>query len=94
MKKLNEVKHLTDQQKKRDYVLAIQSLVLQQIDAVANLMERNAEHVVSPLCFNACAGLIDQLKLQAFAAFIDHGGIAPAVPDGESAPYFKITHGE
>ena len=94
MKPLNGVKIINEQQKKRDHITAIQLMILQQIDVVASLMERNSDCVVSPYCFNACAGLIDQLKVQAFAAFIDHGGVAPLIPDGSNAPYFTIKHGE
>jgi len=94
MKQINGVKVFTELQRKRDYVAAIQLMVLQQIDVVASLLERNAEHVISPYCYNACAGLIDQLKLQAFAAFVEHGGHAPHIPIQSEDVQFTITHGE
>jgi hypothetical protein len=94
MKPLDAVKIFDELERKREHVMAIQMMLLQQIEVVEKIMERNSEHVVSPICYNACAGLFEQLKLHAFGSFMDHGGSAPMIPDGSSAPYFTITHGE
>jgi hypothetical protein len=94
MKPLNAVVVFNEHERKRNHVAAIQTMLLQQIGIVEKIMENNSEYVVSPYCYNACAGLITQLRLQAFAAFMDHGGCAPMIPDGVEAPQIRIMHGE
>ena len=94
MKRLNAIEVLSEHERKRNHVVAIQTMLLQQIGVVEKIMENNSEYVVSPHCYNACAGLFDQLKLQTFAAFMDHGGCAPMIPDGVEPPQIRIMHGE
>jgi hypothetical protein len=94
MKPLNAVVVFSEQERKRNHVAAIQTMLLQQIGVVEKIMENNSEYVVSPYCYNACAGLITQLRLQAFGAFMDHGGCAPMIPDGTETPQITIMHGE
>jgi hypothetical protein len=94
MKPLNAIAVLSEHERKRNHVIAIQTMLLQQIRVIEKIMENNSEYVVSPYCYNACAGLITQLRLQAFAAFMDHGGCAPEIPDGVETPRIRIMHGE
>jgi hypothetical protein len=71
MKQLNEVEHLkailTEDQRQEslDYFL------LAQIESIERLLETNAAYVKSPMAYNACAGLLNQLKMYAFGAFRD-----------------------
>ena len=93
MKKLDLVVQWDELQRKRDHVLAVQNMVLQQLDAYSKLMENNSKLVLSPMSYNVCVGLLEQLKLHSFAAFIESTGDAPEIPDGGKPIQIKISHG-
>ena len=61
-----------------------------KIDVVQGIMERHQELVKGPIHYNMCAGLIDQLKTHAVAAFTEGGGTAPSIPDGAPTTYFQF----
>jgi len=92
VKRLDEVHVYDEMAKKRDHIAAIQTMVLQQISIVEKLLENHKEYVTSPLSYNACAGLVEQLKLHSFSAFTESTGSEPSLPTGEHAK-IKIMHG-
>jgi hypothetical protein len=71
MKPFNEVQHWKKEfdeearQKTLDTIIAVQILGLEK------LIENNGAYVKSPLAYNILAGLIDQVKYYAYAAFIE-----------------------
>jgi hypothetical protein len=94
MKKLNEIEIYDEEQRKRDHVVAIQIMIEQQLNVYAKLMENNSSEVMSPLSYNACIGLLEQLRTHSFAAFAVATGIAPQMLEGVGAPLFKINYGD
>jgi hypothetical protein len=93
MKPLNEVKVIKESKRKLDHIQAIQLMLLQQIKVIEDIMERNNDLVKSPMAYNYSATLLEQLKLHSFAAFMEHSGCAPEIPDGMKTPLFVIDHG-
>lgn len=94
MKKLDEIKVWDDEQRKRDHVAAIQLMVEQQLNVYAKLMENNSSEVKSPLSYNACVGLLEQLRVHSFASFIESTGSAPETPWDSHVTSIKILHGD
>lgn len=92
MKKINEVEVWSKEKLARDHRLAVMTMVQQQIDIVADLMSRHTELVKSPTSYNVCAGLIDQLKVHAMAAFNEGAGVAPQAPSSNQVPYFNFPN--
>jgi hypothetical protein len=92
MKKLDAVRVYDEMAKKQNHITAIQTMVLQQISIVEKLLENHQEYVVSPLSYNACVGLIEQLKLHSFSAFTESTGCEPSLPTGDHAK-ITIMHG-
>ena len=90
MKPLNEKNVFLEQQQAQDRLIGIMTMIQQQIDIVAGLMERNKDLTKSPMHYNVCCGLIDQLKSHSNASFHEGGGIAPFKPDGMPTPYFTF----
>lgn len=93
MKPLNEVTVINEQRRKLERIQAVQLMLLQQIKVIEDIMENNNDLVKSAMAYNHSAGLIEQLKLHACAAFFEHSGCAPEIPDGMKTPLFKIDHG-
>lgn len=93
MKKLDEIKVWDDAQRKRDHVIAIQLLISQQLDVYAKLMENHSDFVLSPTSYNACIGLLEQLKLHSYAAFTESSGVAPDITGVSDSPLISIIHG-
>lgn len=94
MKRISDITVIDREQRKRDHVQAIQLMLTQQIEVIEKLMENHSDLVVNPYAYNTCAGLLEQLRLHAFSSFVNGSGTAPAIPDGNSVPYFRIRHGE
>jgi hypothetical protein len=90
MKPLNEQQVWAKEKLARDHRLAVAMMIRQQIDMVGQLMERHKELVTSPMSYNYCAGLLEQLQAHAGSAFNEGGATAPMIPDGASPSYFKF----
>ena len=90
MKRIDEKLVFSKEQLARDHRLAVMAMIHQQIDVVQGIMERHQELVKGPIHYNMCAGLIDQLKTHAVAAFTGGGGTAPLKPEGAPTTYFKF----
>lgn len=90
MKPINEVEVIQKEKLARDHRLAVMIMIQQQIDMVGDLMTRHKELVKSPLSYNMCAGLLDQLKTHAQAAFLEGGKEAFEIPSRDNPPYFKF----
>ena len=88
MKRIDEKLVFSKEQLARDHRLAVMAMIQQQIDVVQGIMERHQELVKGPIHYNMCAGLIDQLKTHAVAAFTEGIGTAPSTPDGVPTTYF------
>ena len=94
MKLISDIKVIDREQRKRDKIQAIQLMITQQIEVLEKLFENHSDLVVNPYAYNACVGLLAQLRLHGFGCFVDSHGSAPQIPDGNSVPYFHIRHGE
>jgi len=93
MKRIDEKVVFSKEQLARDHRLAVMAMIQQQIDVVQGIMERHQDLVKGPIHYNMCAGLIDQLKAHAIAAFtVDGGATAPITPDGAPTTYFQFPH--
>jgi hypothetical protein len=90
MKPINEVEVFRKEKLACDHRLAVMMMIQQQIDVVGDLMSRHKELVKSPLSYNMCAGLIDQLKTHAHTAFNDGAPAAPGVDGSSQVPYFRF----
>ena len=90
MKRIDEKLVFSKEQLARDHRLAVMAMIQQQIDVVQGIMERHQELVKGPIHYNMCAGLIDQLKTHAVAAFTEGGSTAPSTPDGAPTTYFQF----
>lgn len=90
MKPLNEQEVWVKEKLARDHRLAVAMMIRQQIDMVGQLMERHKELVKSPMSYNYCAGLLEQLQAHAGAAFSDGFACAPEVPARNTTPYFQF----
>ena len=71
MKPLNEVQHWQKQSDEETRQTTLDTLIASQIAGLEKLMENNGAYVKSPLAYNMCVGLIDQLKYYAYASFRD-----------------------
>jgi hypothetical protein len=69
MKPLNEVKNLREQIGEESRQAVLDTLIELQIKSLERLLETNGAHVKSPMAYNTCASLIEQLKYYAPAAF-------------------------
>jgi hypothetical protein len=69
MKPLQEAKLLEAQVSKESRQATLDIMIAQQIAVLEQLLETNAKEVQSPVSYNLCAGLIDQLKHHAPACF-------------------------
>lgn len=69
MKPLNEVKNWEEQNNEELRQVALDMMIEAQIKGLERLMETNGSRVKSPLAYNLCVGLIEQLKYYAPAAF-------------------------
>lgn len=92
MKPINETQVWAKEKLARDHRLAVQGMIRQQIDIVGQLMERHKELVRSPMSYNYCAGLLEQLQAHAGAAFSESGAAAPMVSSRGDTPYFQFPH--
>jgi hypothetical protein len=93
MKPLDEKKVWAQEILEQDRRLAITMLIQQQIDIVANLMERHQDMVKSPLHYNMCCGLIDQLRAHSSAAMSEMGSTALPMMTEQNPTYFRFTAG-
>jgi hypothetical protein len=91
MKPLNEVQVWSKEKLAADHRLAVMMMIQQQIDVVAGLMERHQELVKSPLSYNMCCGLMDQLKAHAMGAFSGEAK-APETLEGVNTKYFQFPN--
>ena len=71
MKPLDEVKSLREQITEESRQATLDTLIELQIKNLERLLETNGRHVKSPMAYNTCASLIDQLKYYAPACFRD-----------------------
>jgi hypothetical protein len=69
MKPLQEAKILEVQVSKESRQATLDTMIASQISVLERLLETNAKDVQSPVAYNLCAGLIDQLKHHAPACF-------------------------
>lgn len=92
MKPINEVEVWSKEKLARDHRLAVMMMIQQQIDIVDQLMSRHKELVKSPMSYNACAGLLEQLKAHSHAAFNDTSAAAPYVASKDSVPYYQFPN--
>lgn len=88
MKPLNEVQHWQKQFDEQSRQAALDMIITNQIIGLEKLMENNGAYVKSPLAYNLCSGLIEQLKYWALAAYqtpenhIKQSKGIPPNPDG------------
>ena len=88
MKLINEVEALKAIDNRAQRQLSLQLMINQQFDVIEKLLESNAQHVTSPMSYNACAGFLDQARAMAQAAFIDSSGAASQVNEAYGTPLF------
>lgn len=69
MKPLDEVKNLNDQLGEDSRQAVLDTLIELQIKSLERLLETNGRHVKSPMAYNTCASLLEQLKYYAPASF-------------------------
>lgn len=69
MKSLDEVKNLSEQIDQDSRQAVLDTLIDLQIKSLERLLETNGRYVKSPMAYNTCASLIEQLKYYAPAAF-------------------------
>ena len=69
MKPLNEVQHWQKQLDEQSRQAALDFFIANQIKGLEKLMENNGAYVKSPLAYNLCVGLIEQIKYWSAAAF-------------------------
>jgi hypothetical protein len=69
MKPLDEVKNLQEQIGEESRQAVLDTLIELQIKSLERLLESSGRHVKSPMAYNTCASLIEQLKYYAPAAF-------------------------
>jgi hypothetical protein len=69
MKPLNEVEHWKIELDEESRQAALDTMILAQIKGLEKLMENNGAHVKSPVAYNVCVGLVDQLRYYALASF-------------------------
>lgn len=69
MKPLSEVQHWQKQLDEQSRQAALDTLIANQITGLEKMMENNGAYVKSPLAYNRCVGLIEQLKYWSMAAF-------------------------
>lgn len=71
MKPLDEIQHWQKQFDEETRQTSLDTLIASQIAGLEKLIENNGAYVKSPLAYNMCVGLIDQLKYYAHASFRD-----------------------
>lgn len=71
MKPLNEVQHLNEQADQASRQASLDILIELQIKGLERLLEGSSRFVKSPMAYNACASLIEQIKYYAPAIFSD-----------------------
>lgn len=97
MKPLNEVQHWQKQFNEESRQAALDIIISNQIKGLEKLMENNGAYVKSPMAYNLCVGLIEQLKYWAPAAYqipndnINREKGLPPNPDGRPV---KILYGK
>lgn len=69
MKLLNENEIYKKELAEKYHLEAVQLMIESQVNALEKLLENNAQHVQSPVAYNMCAGLINQLKYWSVAPF-------------------------
>ena len=69
MKPLEEAKLLESQISKESRQAMLDIMIANQINVLERMLETNAKDVQSPMSYNLCAGLLDQLKHYAPACF-------------------------
>jgi hypothetical protein len=69
MKQLNEVAHIKAQLSAEERQAALDYHLIAQLQGFEKMMENNGAYVQSPVAYNHCIGLIDQLKYYALASF-------------------------
>ncbi len=69
MRPLDEIKNLRDQIGEDSRQAVLDTLIELQIKSLERLLETNGRHVKSPMAYNTCASLIEQLKYYAPACF-------------------------
>lgn len=69
MKPLDEVKNLQEQIDEDSRQVVLDTLIELQIKSLERLLESNGRHVKSPMAYNTCVSLIEQLKYYAPASF-------------------------
>ena len=69
MKPLEEAKLLELQVSKESRQATLDIMIANQINVLERLLESNAKDVQSPMSYNLCAGLLDQLKIYAPSCF-------------------------
>ncbi len=74
MKQLNELEHLKAMMTEDQRQESLDYLLNAQIESIERLLETNASYVKSPVAYNMCAGLLDQLKFYAWGAFREASG--------------------
>ena len=81
MKKLNEVEKIKTQLSEESRQAVLDDLITKQIETLEKMLENNGGYVKSPVAYNMCAGLIDQLKFYSIACFKDPSNLIPAEKD-------------
>jgi hypothetical protein len=69
MKPLKEVEHWKIEFNEEARQAALDTMIEAQIRGLERLLENNGAHVKSPMAYNTCASLIEQLKYYAPACF-------------------------
>lgn len=69
MKPLNEVKEWEQQISEELRQATLDTMIELQIKALERTLESNAKYAKSPMAYNTCAGLIEQLRYYAPAIF-------------------------
>ena len=69
MKPLSVVHNLRQQLSEESRQATVDSMLIAQIEAFERVMENNGGNVKSPMSYNMCIGLVQQLKYYALASF-------------------------
>ena len=96
MKPLNEVQHWQKQFDEQSRQAALDIIITNQITGLEKLMENNGAYVKSPMAYNLCVGLIEQLKYWALAAYQspeNHIEQSRGIPPNRDGTPIKIMQG-
>ena len=86
MKPLNEKEAFSKEILQDSYRHGVILMIDQQINIIQTLMEKHKDLVRSPLNYNVCCGIIDQLKMHSTSAF-SHSSEEKLTDQVDISPY-------